>query len=366
MNATVDKKVVVMAGGTGGHVFPALAVARELRSRGVSVIWLGTRRGIEADLVPSNDFPFRVIEVSGLRGKGAGALLKAPLLLWRALRQALAVLKAERPDAVLGMGGFASGPGGLAARLLGLPLVIHEQNAVAGTTNRLLAHMAKRVMQAFPDTLPKGQLCGNPVRSEITALPAPELRMNESGHGKGDRPHLLVLGGSLGAVAINELLPQAIKRLPKHEQPQIWHQTGRDRVVATEEQYNGASVDAHVVPFIDDMAEAYGWADLVICRAGALTVSELAAVGVASLLIPFPHAIDDHQTKNGMWLVDNGAAHLVQQAELSPEKLAVMLQKLLADRPGLLAMAKNARQLAQPDSVSVVADACQEVFHEAC
>lgn len=359
MNTAANTKIVVMAGGTGGHVFPALAVADELRSRGVDIVWLGTRRGIEAELVPTNGFPLRVIEVSGLRGKGKATLLKAPFLLWKALRQARDVLKREQPNAVLGMGGFASGPGGLAAKLLGIPLVIHEQNAVAGITNRLLAHFAQRTMQAFPGTLSKAQLCGNPVRREIAALPAPEYRLAE--HSAADRPRLLVLGGSLGAVAINELLPHAIKRLPPHERPQIWHQTGRDRAVAVEEAYGEAGIEAHVVVFIDDMAEAYGWADLVVCRAGALTVAELATAGVGSLLIPFPHAVDDHQTKNGLWLVENGAAQLAQQRELSPEKLAVMLQPLLADRSQLLAMAQNARRLAKPDAVAAVADACESV-----
>ena len=354
------KKIMIMAGGTGGHVFPALAVADELRSRGVDVEWFGTRRGIEAELVPANNIPLHFIEVAGVRGKGVMTLLKAPLLLLKAVSQARALLKQHRPDAVLGMGGFASGPGGLAARLLGIPVVIHEQNAVAGTTNRWLAKLARRVMEAFPGSLPKGQHCGNPVRREIAELPAPAQRLVRN----GDRPHLLVLGGSLGAQAINEVLPLAVSGLPQQEWPQIWHQTGRDRAITTAEQYSEVGVEAHVVPFIDDMAEAYGWADLVVCRAGALTVSELASAGVGSVLIPYPHAIDDHQTKNGQWLVGRGAAELMQQAQLSPEKLALQLQQLLGDRNRLLAMAEGARALAQPNAVRDVADACEELLDE--
>ncbi|MGS2723636.1 undecaprenyldiphospho-muramoylpentapeptide beta-N-acetylglucosaminyltransferase [Porticoccus sp. GXU_MW_L64] len=357
MAQTAPRKIMVMAGGTGGHVFPALAVASELRDRGVAIEWFGTRRGIEAQLVPANDFPLHFIDVAGVRGKGVTTLLKAPFLLLKAVSQARALLLQQRPNAVLGMGGFASGPGGLAARLLGIPVVIHEQNAVAGTTNRWLAKLARRVMEAFPGSLPKGDHCGNPVRREIIDLPEPGQRLQRN----GDTPNLLVLGGSLGAQAINEVLPQAIARLPRKEWPNIWHQTGRDKAVVTAEAYREVGVEAHVVPFIDDMAEAYGWADLVLCRAGALTVSELAAAGVGSILIPFPHAIDDHQTKNGQWLVDNNAARQIQQAQLSPEKLAVELQQLLGERQQLITMAENARALARPGAICAVADACEEV-----
>ena len=364
MNAA-QRKIMVMAGGTGGHVFPALAVADELRARDVAVEWFGTRRGIEAELVPASNIPLHFIDVVGVRGKGVMTLLKAPFLLLKAVSQAKALLKQHRPDAVLGMGGFASGPGGLAARLLGIPVVIHEQNAVAGTTNRWLARIATKVMEAFPNSLPpslrhKGQHCGNPVRREIAELPAPAQRFTRN----GDRPHLLVLGGSLGAQAINEVLPLAISRLPRQEWPRIWHQTGRDRAAVTAEQYNDLGIEAQIVPFIDDMAEAYGWADLVVCRAGALTVSELASAGVGSVLIPYPHAIDDHQTKNGQWLVGKGAAELMPQAQMSPEKLAVGLQRLLSDRNQLLAMAEGARALAQPNAACAVADACEGLLHE--
>ncbi|TNE80125.1 MAG: undecaprenyldiphospho-muramoylpentapeptide beta-N-acetylglucosaminyltransferase [Gammaproteobacteria bacterium] len=346
-----------MAGGTGGHVFPALAVAQALRAREVSVSWLGTRRGIEAELVPAHDLPINYIDVAGLRGKGLVKLLWAPLLLVRALWQALAVLRRERPDAVLGLGGFASGPGGLAARLLGIPLVIHEQNAIAGTTNKLLGKMANRILEAFPGALPRGEWTGNPVRPEIGALPEPRQRIAPA-----DRPrHLLVLGGSLGALAINQLLPEALALLPEAGRPQVIHQCGRAHQQVTEEAYQQAGVEAQVEPFIADMAAAYGWADLVICRSGALTVSELAAAGVASILIPFPFAIDDHQTHNGQWLVDGGAAELIQQNELSAEKLAGRLTRWLSDGERLKTMAENARKLAKPHVAERVADICEEV-----
>ena len=349
-----------MAGGTGGHVFPALAVAQELRTRGVSVSWLGTRRGIEAELVPANQFPINYIDVEGLRGKGVVKLLKAPILLVRALWQAFGLIRKERPDAVLGLGGFASGPGGLAARLLGLPLVIHEQNAVAGTTNKLLAKIASRVLEAFPGALPRGEWTGNPVRNDIVRLAGPEQRIAQ-----GDRAlRLLVLGGSLGALAINKQVPEALSLLPDNQQLEVRHQCGKAHVAVTEEAYQTAEVKAQVTPFIDDMAEAYGWADMVICRAGALTVSELAAAGVGSLLIPYPHAIDDHQTRNGEWLVKQGAAELIQQENLTAEKLATLLQQWMGDKEKLRAMALSARRLAKPAVAEAIADICMEVCCE--
>lgn len=348
---------MVMAGGTGGHVFPALAVAQALRARDVAVTWLGTRRGIEAELVPANRFPINYIDVEGLRGKGLIKLLWAPLLLLRALWQAMAVLRRERPDAVLGLGGFASGPGGIAAKILGIPLVIHEQNAIAGTTNRVLGKVANRVLEAFPGALPRGEWTGNPVRPEISELPAPELRIAYPDR----RRHLLVLGGSLGALAINQIVPRALALLPMSERPEIRHQCGKAHQQVTEEGYAQVGVQARVEPFIGDMAEAYGWADMVICRSGALTVSELAAAGVASVLIPFPYAIDDHQTYNGQWLVDGQAALLIQQTELSAEKLAELLQSWLMDVERLKELAVNARKLSKPHVAERVADICEEV-----
>ena len=348
-----------MAGGTGGHVFPALAVAQELRERDIAVTWLGTRRGIEAELVPNSRFPINYIDVEGIRGRGLVKLLKAPFILVKAVWQALSMLRKERPDAVLGFGGFASGPGGVAARLLGLPLVIHEQNAIAGTTNKLLANIASRVLQAFPNAFPQGEWVGNPVRQEIVELAVSEQTAIS------DRPlRLLILGGSLGAQAINQQVPLALAMLEQNQRPEVRHQCGRKHQVETENAYKEASVTASVEPFISDMAEAYGWADMVICRSGALTVSELAAAGVGALLVPYPHAIDDHQTRNGEWLAEHGAAQLIQQADLTPEKLATLMRGWRADNEKLQVMAINARKLAKPNVAEAVADICMEVCGE--
>lgn len=351
-----DTRVVVMAGGTGGHVFPALAVAQCLRERGVQVTWLGTRRGLEAKLVPPTGIPVDWVSVSGLRGKGALSWVLAPLRLTLALGQAVAVMLRRRPQAVLGMGGFVSGPGGLAAWLLRKPLLIHEQNAVAGLTNRLLAGFATQVMEAFPDTFPprRGPLhTGNPVRTEIAALPAPERRFA----GRNGPIRLLVLGGSQGARALNLTLPQALSRLPIERQPEVWHQAGARNLEAAREAYARAGVTARVEPFIDDMAAAYGWADLVVCRAGALTLAELSATGVGAVLVPYPYAVDDHQTRNAQWLVRAGAAVMLQEADLGPERLAELLDQL-CDRKRLAEMAVTARDQAMPDATDQVAAAC--------
>ncbi|MBQ0718713.1 MAG: undecaprenyldiphospho-muramoylpentapeptide beta-N-acetylglucosaminyltransferase [Gammaproteobacteria bacterium] len=360
------RRMLIMAGGTGGHVFPALAVAEELRERGIEVTWLGTQRGIEARLVPAANFPLRFIDVVGLRGKsGLLGKLKAPFGLLKALWQALAVVRGVGPQCVLGFGGFASGPGGLAARLLGKPLVIHEQNAVAGTTNRILQKLATRVLEAFPHALDRGEHCGNPVRREISALEAPQTRLF-SAQAKPlkeeRRPRLLILGGSLGALAINQTLPEALALLAATERPSVVHQCGQQHLEATQQAYKEAGVAAEVLAFVDDMAAAYGAADFVVCRAGALTVCELTAAGLGALLIPYPHAIDDHQTENGRWLVDNGAALMLQQKDLKPEALAPLLKELLNDSERLIAMAVAARALALPDAASTVADVCEEVM----
>lgn len=349
--------MMVMAGGTGGHVFPALAVAQELRDRDVAVTWLGTLRGIEAELVPNHKFPIDYIDVEGVRGRGIVKLLKAPFVLIKAIWQSVNVIRNQKPDVVLGLGGFASGPGGVAARLLGLPLVIHEQNAIAGTTNKLLSNIANRVLEAFPGALPRGEWVGNPVRREIAALPLSK-QVN-------DRPlQLLVLGGSLGASAINQQVPAALALLAQNARPQVRHQCGRAHQVITEKAYSVAGVEVSIKPFIADMAEAYGWADMVICRAGALTVAELTAAGVGALLVPYPHAIDDHQTKNGEWLVGQGAALLIQQPDLTPEKLAALISEWSGDRDKLQSMAVNARQMAKAGVAESVADVCMEVCRE--
>ncbi len=351
------KKVLIMAGGTGGHVFPALAVADELRRRDVDVSWLGTRKGIEAELVPENGYPIDYIQVEGLRGTGILRWLRAPFVLLRAVWQARRVIKRLQPDVLLGLGGFASGPGGVAGRLLRKPLVIHEQNALPGTTNKLLAKFAARVMVAFPNAFADGEWCGNPVRNEISHLPAPSQDIVVS-----ERPlRLLVLGGSLGALAINKAIPAALALLEDRDQIQVRHQCGRKHEEATIEAYREAGVTASVEPFIADMAEAYSWADLVVCRAGALTVSELAAAGVGSILVPYPYAIDDHQTANANWLVAARGAELLPEAELTAEALARKLKHWLRDRASLRAMAVNARRMAKTDSAALVANACEEV-----
>jgi UDP-N-acetylglucosamine--N-acetylmuramyl-(pentapeptide) pyrophosphoryl-undecaprenol N-acetylglucosamine transferase len=354
-------RILIMAGGTGGHVFPALAVAHELRARGAEVSWLGTRAGIEAELVPQAGIAIDYISITGLRGKGALGWLLAPLRIVRALWQAWAVLRRRRPQAVLGLGGFASGPGGLAAWLSGRPLLIHEQNAVAGLTNRLLSRVAQTVMQAFPHTFADGarvMTCGNPVRREIVAVTSPEQRY--AAH--QGALHLLVIGGSLGAMALNETLPRAMARLPAAQRPVVRHQSGRRHLAQAQQIYREAGVEAEVVPFIDDMAAAYDWADLVLCRAGALTVSELAAAGAPALLVPYPHAVDDHQTRNAAFLVDAGAALLLPQHALNDEMLAATLQSFCADtgagREALRAMAQAAHRLAQPAAAATVAEAC--------
>ena len=350
--------IVIMAGGTGGHVFPALAIAERLRARRIDVSWLGTRRGLEAELVPRAGIEIDWVSVSGLRGNGVMGWLLAPARLLLALVQALAALRRRRPVAVLGMGGFASGPGGVAAWLLAIPLLVHEQNAVAGLTNRLLARFASRVMEAFAGTFPAacGALTtGNPVRPEIAALPAPAERFA----GREGSLRLLVLGGSLGAAALNQTVPVAAGRLPG--MLDILHQTGRAKLEATRATYAESGVTARVEPFIDDMAAAYRWADLVLCRAGALTIAELAAAGIGAVLVPFPHAVDDHQTVNAGHLVEVGAARLLPQAELDAARLANELETLAKDRPRLLAMATAARLAAHPEATGVVAAQCLRV-----
>lgn len=356
MSPASDAAVLIMAGGTGGHVFPALALARELRARSWQVLWLGTRRGLEAQLVPAEQIPIEWLTVSGLRGKGLWTVLPAPLQLLRALLQALAVIRRRRPAVVVGLGGFAAGPGGVAAWLLRRPLVIHEQNAIAGFTNRCLAHLARRVLAAFPASFApqvKAQVVGNPVRREIVALAPPGQRFAT----RSGPIRLLVLGGSQGAAHLNAVVPFALAACAPLE-IEVRHQTGVRGLEAAQRHYQEAARSGQLQPFIEDMAAAYGWADLVICRAGALTVSELAAAGVASILVPFPAATDDHQTRNAAVLVDAGAAVLIPQRELSAERLAAELRTLCAGRGRLLAMAERARQLAKPNATADLADAC--------
>jgi len=347
--------VLIMAGGTGGHVFPALAVADVLRARACRVVWLGTHRGIEARLVPAAGIPIEWIRVSGLRGKGVFSWLSAPFRLLQALIDSIGAIRRTRPDVVLGLGGFVAGPGGLAARIFGRPLVIHEQNAVAGMTNRILARLAGTVAEAFPGSFDPsvGAIAiGNPVRRSIEALPV---------HCAMPRPHahLLVFGGSQGARVLNRTVPAALALLEQAERPEVLHQTGRDRREEVAAAYAAAGVVCDVREFIDDMAEAYAWADLAVCRSGALTVAELAAAGVPGLLVPFPAAVDDHQTANARFLADRGAAVLVPESSLTPELLATQLRSLAGtDRRRRDAMASAARRAAMPGAAERLADLC--------
>jgi UDP-N-acetylglucosamine--N-acetylmuramyl-(pentapeptide) pyrophosphoryl-undecaprenol N-acetylglucosamine transferase len=352
--------VLIMAGGTGGHVFPALALARLLRERSREVVWLGTRRGLEARVVPAEGFPVEWLTVGGLRGKGVLTLLAAPFNLVRALWQALSVMRRHRPGVVVGLGGFVTGPGGLAAWLCRRPLVIHEQNAVAGFTNRCLAPLAREVLTAFPAALagrPRVRLIGNPVRADIARLPVPAERF---AHREGPL-RLLVMGGSLGARHLNESVPAALAVLARDAALSftVRHQSGEKLLEAARSAYAAAGVSGEVTPFITDVAEALAWADLVVCRAGALTIAELAAAGVGAVLVPYPHAVDDHQTHNARHLVDAGAAVLVPDAELSGDKLAAVLRGLCGNgRAGLLQKAEAARAVALPDAAQQLLEAC--------
>lgn len=352
--------IVIMAGGTGGHVFPALAVAEQLRAWSLPVVWLGARQGLEAKLVPQAGIPIEWIEVAGLRGKGWRRRLTAPLMLAKALAQAGGALRRLQPRVVLGMGGFASGPGGLMARLLGIPLVVHEQNAIAGMTNRWLSRVASRVLEAFPGAFPPpcgAQAVGNPVRAAIAALPEPAQRFADR---RGAPTRLLIVGGSQGALALNQLVPAALALAPPAERPQVWHQAGGALLEPAARAYREAGVAVRLEPFIDDMAAAYSWADLVLCRAGALTIAELAAAGVGAVLVPFPYAVDDHQTANARFLERGGAAVVAPQAELTAARLAELLRELLGDRERLLRMAQAARALARVDAAERVAAVCLE------
>ncbi len=347
--------IMIMAGGTGGHVFPALAVADAMRAEGWRVVWLGARTGMEATLVPARGFDMAWVRFSGLRGKGIVAKLLLPLNLLIAFWQSARAIFAHRPNVVLGMGGYISFPGGMMASLFNRPLAIHEQNSVAGLANRVLAPLADRVLVAFPDALAKGEFVGNPVRPEIARIAPPAERFaNRSG-----RLRVLVVGGSLGAAALNEIVPKALARLPEAERPVVTHQSGEKHIGALRANYAAAGVTGELIPFIEDMAAAYAGADLVICRAGATTVAELAAAGVASVLVPFPFAVDDHQTTNARYLVDRGAALLEQQKDLTPERLAEVLGGL--DRGALRQMAERARAAAKPDAAAAVATACTEL-----
>ncbi|MBP9712808.1 MAG: undecaprenyldiphospho-muramoylpentapeptide beta-N-acetylglucosaminyltransferase [Sterolibacterium sp.] len=351
------KTLLVMAGGTGGHIFPGLAVADAVKEAGWRVVWLGHPDGMEARLVPPRGYEMAELRFDALRGKGVLRKLLLPFNLLRGFWHALQKLGEVRPDVVIGLGGFVSFPAGMMAVLKGIPLVVHEQNSVAGLANRVLAGVADRVLTGFPAVLKNECWVGNPVRAEIAALPLPGERYGER-QVLREPLHLLVVGGSLGALALNEALPAALALWPENERPQVVHQSGEKHLDALKAAYVQAGVHANCVSFIDDMAGAYAWADLVVCRAGALTIAELAAAGVASLLVPYPHAVDDHQTGNARFLAQAGAAILLPQVELTPEKLS-LLQQMSRDQ--LLQMAEKARALARLDATTLVAKACMEL-----
>lgn len=390
----VGQSVLIMAGGTGGHIFPGLAVADTLRRRGVEVRWLGARGGMECQRVPAWGIPLDVVDISALRGKGAFRWLSAPWRLLRAVLQASRVLGQRRPACAISFGGYAAGPGGLAAKLRGVPLLVHEQNRVPGLTNRVLARFAAKVLQAFPGTW-EARLqpftCGNPVRQDVAALEAPEQRLA----GRGGAVRLLVTGGSQGARSLNRLVPAALQLAPAGLQLEIRHQCGRSWLDETREAYRSAGIGitpvgaasatiskpprdiaaeavptatataaaprvAEVTEFIDDMAGAYGWADVIVCRAGALTVSEVAAAGLAAVFVPFPHAVDDHQTRNAEFLAERGAALILSETGLDAARLADSLSGLLGDRHRQIDMAIRSRAAATPDSAGQVADLCRE------
>ncbi|MFK8027398.1 MAG: undecaprenyldiphospho-muramoylpentapeptide beta-N-acetylglucosaminyltransferase [Gammaproteobacteria bacterium] len=348
--------VMILAGGTGGHVFPALAVANELRNRGVPIIWVGTKKGIESRVVPEADFSLAIMSVQGLRGKGFMQYVRAPLIIMKALYESLSIVLKHKPCALLGMGGFVAGPCSLIGVLLRKPLIIHEQNAIVGLTNRILSPLSRIMFTGFPIQYKKQKIeyCGNPVRSQLLTIEHPEKRLS----GRGMTKRLLVVGGSQGAASLNEFIPQAIASISSSIQVEVWHQTGVNRRDATRERYQATNLDVKVEEFIDDIDQAYAWADLIVCRSGAITLAEIAAVGLGSVLVPYPYAVDDHQTANAQSYVKAGAAELVSEAEMSAENLAGMLSRLLSDSECLIDMACAAKKLVQGNASKRVADEC--------
>ncbi len=356
MSKALTKTLLVMAGGTGGHVYPAMAVADYLKSQGWKIVWLCTQGGMENRLIEGKGYDKAMINMQGVRGKGLLGWVLLPVKLAKAFNQSIKALQQHQPNVVLGMGGFAAFPGGLMAKLLGKPLVVHEQNSVAGLTNKVLAKFAARVLAAFPAAFgDKAVLVGNPVRTDIANLAVPEQRFA----GREGALRLLVVGGSLGAQALNDVIPQALALLPAEKRPQVVHQAGVKHIDELKSNYEKAGDAADARAFIDDMAAMYTWADFVICRAGALTVAEVSAAGIGSMMVPFPFAVDDHQTTNAAYLAEAGAAMLVQQKELSAEKLAEILRELRREK--CLDMARKARALGKPEATANVAAICKEV-----
>lgn len=355
-------RALMMAGGTGGHVFPALAIAKRLQEEGTEVAWLGTKQGLEYEIVPKAGIPLYDIKVLSWRREGLLKRILAPFFLLKALLQSLSILRRLKPNFVLSMGGFAAGPGGLAAFILGIPIIVHEQNAVPGATNRILSYLAKQTLEGFPGVFPKTTHAiwtGNPVRQAFLNLPSPKARFQN----RKAPLRLLIVGGSQGAIALNALCPKALALIPEHMRPEIWHQAGNAHLQSTLAAYQSAGVlaGAKVEPFIEAMDKAYDWADIVLCRSGALTIAELAAAGVGSILVPFPFAVDDHQTHNGRFLESLGAARLISQKALDPSKLAEIILELGADRPTLLKMAEAARSAAKLDATEKVIEYCRKV-----
>lgn len=354
------RPIMITAGGTGGHVYPGLAVARVLQDQNIPVVWLGTHKGLEARVIPEAGIEMAYLSVNGLRGKNIMTLVVAPIQLAKALFQSFGIMLKYKPAAVLGMGGFVAGPGGLVAALMGKPVVIHEQNAIPGLTNKLLSKVSKKILEGFPGTFAGKKNTvgiGNPVRQDIAALENPVHRLGDRwGH-----VNVLVFGGSLGAQALNEVVPMALGELAVDKRPEVRHQAGKNKDVATKELYEKMDVKATITPFIEDMAEAYEWADLVICRSGALTVAELAAAGLASIVVPYPYAVDDHQTANAKYLSEAGAAILMPQNDMTKESLSTLLETLCGDRNKLIEMSISARELAKPQATNQVAAICAEL-----
>jgi UDP-N-acetylglucosamine--N-acetylmuramyl-(pentapeptide) pyrophosphoryl-undecaprenol N-acetylglucosamine transferase len=346
---------LVMAGGTGGHIFPGLAVAEALRERGWRVHWLGNAGGMEAELVPARGIPFETIDFSGVRGKGLMTLARLPLRLLKAFWQSMGVIRRVRPDVVIGLGGYITFPAGLMGAVMGKPLVLHEQNSVAGLANKVLALVADRVFIAFPGAITNAYWVGNPLRAAFLRQPEPATRFA----GRSGVLRVLVVGGSLGAKALNDTVPQALALIPAEQRPQVIHQSGAKQIDALRAAYEAAGVQAELTPFIEDTASAFAQADLIICRAGASTVTEIAAVGAAAIFVPFPHAVDDHQTTNARFLSGQGAGLLLAQHEMTPERLAALLQN--TDRPTLLQWAQRAHQLKKTDATQQVVSACEEL-----
>ena len=354
------KPVLITAGGTGGHVYPGLAVARALLDQGIPVVWMGTEKGLEARVIPEAGIHMVYLSVSGLRGKGILSLLKAPLELSKAMLQSFMIIRKVKPAAVLGMGGFVAGPGGLMAALMGIPVVIHEQNAIPGLTNKILSKFSRKVLEGFPGTFSnqaKAVGIGNPVRQDIAALEIPLKRLGD----RWGRVNLLIFGGSLGAQALNEVVPMALSEVPLDKLPNVRHQAGKGKDEATRKLYQKLGVDAKVTAYIEDMAEAYEWADLVICRSGALTVAEIAAAGLASIMVPYPYAVDDHQTANAKYLSNEEASILMPQDDMTKETLSELLEELCSNRDKLIEMSFRARALAKPEATVDAAAICAEM-----